>query len=84
MKHKLIDCARCGSPVLEDHRGPTCTVYTGMLKCHKEAVARLVHPDGSLNPGGNVCLKHGLDIVAEYAAKLHETWTLQEITPAQV
>ena len=52
-----------------------CTHYTERTRCEATATVRLLHPDGSPNPGGYVCGAHGETIVAEYRTKLGELWT---------
>jgi hypothetical protein len=48
-------------------------------RCTAPAAYWLIQPDGKRNPGGWICANHGQAIVAEYAAKLGEHWTLQPI-----
>lgn len=59
-----------------------CTVYTGDVRCERDAVRLLHHPDGTPNPGGWVCDRHGREIVEEYREKLGEFWTARLIGDA--
>jgi hypothetical protein len=52
---------------------------SGAYGCHNEADTMLIDPDGGVNPGGWVCCYCGRRIIAEYAEKLGETWTLEPI-----
>lgn len=50
--------------------------------CRAPATHWLIHPDGTRNPGGWVCERHGREIVEEYRAKLQEAWTMQRLGAA--
>lgn len=43
---------------------------------HREAMGWLHAPDGQCNPGGAVCARHAASVVADFAAKLGEHWTV--------
>lgn len=43
--------------------------------CTETSVGWLMHPDGTPNPGGFMCLQHGQACVDEYREKLGEAWT---------
>ena len=59
---------------------PKCSTYfDGATRCGATATVWLVAPDGKPNPGGYLCQRCGARIVAEYAAKLGEFWTLHPI-----
>jgi len=60
---------------------PPCSNYVGARKrrCPETATHWLVHPDGELNPGGHVCETHGNKIIAEFAEKIEEEWSLVPI-----
>ena len=57
---------------------PTCSLGGGG-HCGKPADVWLVAPDGEPNPGGYFCRRHGKMVVAEFATKLDEIWTLVPI-----
>ena len=52
----------------------TCVHYIKRTRCTQLAVVRLLHPDGSPNPGGFYCQAHADAILKEYRVKLHEQW----------
>lgn len=56
-----------------------CSNYNKRVRCKNPVNYWLLHPDGTRNPGGYVCSECGNEIVNEYATKLHEFWSLQEI-----
>lgn len=69
-------CSHYGPPPpRERHHGP---FKTGP-KCHARATVRIFGPDGVRVPGGWMCEAHATEIIAEYAAKLGETWHLVPI-----
>lgn len=55
---------------------PQCSTYTGQTRCARKADGWLIAPDGKPNPGGYVCRAHGEAVIAEYAEKLREWWSL--------
>ena len=56
-----------------------CNCYDGRVRCTEQATAYLIHPDGTRNPGGWVCPRHGEEITVEYQQKLGESWGLEPI-----
>ena len=61
---------------------PPCSHYGGRVRCTAPATHWYLDSEGALNPGGYTCEAHGRATVAEYAARLGETWTLRPIAAA--
>lgn len=53
-----------------------CNSWHGGHRCSNPAEYRLLHPDGSFNPGGWICGKCAAEVIEEYAEKLGETWDI--------
>lgn len=56
---------------------PRCTVYRGSVRCGRTSAGVLLAPDGGQVPGGHTCRAHADEVIAEYAEKLGEAWTIQ-------
>lgn len=49
-------------------------------RCKASAEVRILSPDGKDVPGCWYCRPHAQEIIDEYTEKLHETWTMRELT----
>lgn len=56
-----------------------CSHWTGRVRCEAPGTLWLNAPDGKRVPGPPYCERHALATVTEYAAKLGETWTTENV-----